>query len=148
MSVFEQKKRHLREGLLYFFSVKKFAFESHRLLVKAYDEVALNEISAVTGFDATKMVILMWKTKNGPKLVEDAELEVLLNEDPYQTQKEFAESLRVAQSTISTRSKALRMIQNQGNWVPYELKPRDLKKRFSRVNNCYNGKNGKVFCIV
>jgi len=25
---------------------------------------------------------------------------------------------------------ALEMIQKQGNWVPYELKPRDLERRF------------------
>jgi len=45
-------------------------------------------------------------------------------------QKELAESLGVAQSTISIRLKALGMIQKQGNWVPYELKPRDLERRF------------------
>jgi len=49
----------------------------------------------------------MWKTKNvnvwprKPKLVEDAELEALLNEDPRQTQGKFSESFGVAQSTIS-----------------------------------------------
>jgi len=43
MSVFEPKKRHLREVLLYFFSVKKFAVESYRLLVETYAEAALSE---------------------------------------------------------------------------------------------------------
>jgi len=38
MSVFELKKRHFREVLLYFFSTKKFAVESHQLLVEAYCE--------------------------------------------------------------------------------------------------------------
>jgi len=42
ISVFEAKKRHLREVLLYFFSVKKFAIESHRLLVENYSEAILN----------------------------------------------------------------------------------------------------------
>jgi len=37
-------------------------------------------------------------------LVENAELEALLIEDPCQRQEEFAESLGVAQSTISTHS--------------------------------------------
>jgi len=40
MSVFEPKKIHLQEILFYFFSVKKSAFASHRLLVEAYDEAA------------------------------------------------------------------------------------------------------------
>jgi len=41
-----------------------------------------------------------------------------------------AKSLAVVQSTISMPLKALRMIQKQGNWIPYELNPRDLKRRF------------------
>jgi len=41
--VFEAKKRHLREVLLYFFNVKKSAVESHQLFIEAYGEAALNE---------------------------------------------------------------------------------------------------------
>jgi len=61
-----------------------------------------------------------------------------------------AESLEIAHSIISIRLKALGIIQKQGNWVSYGLKLRDLERPgiFSRVNNCSNGKNGKVFCIV
>jgi len=33
-------------------------------------------------------------------------------------------------STISYRLKPLRMIQKQGNWVLYELKPRNVERRF------------------
>jgi len=42
LAIFEPKKRHLREILLYFFNVTKSALESHRLLVETYDEAALN----------------------------------------------------------------------------------------------------------
>jgi len=45
-------------------------------------------------------------------------------------QEELVQSLGIAQSTISMRLVALEMIQKQGNWVPYELKPRDLERRF------------------
>jgi len=38
--------------------------------------------------------------------------------------------LEVAQSTTLMRLKTLEMIQKQENWVSYELKPRDLEKRF------------------
>ena len=34
------------------------------------------------------------------------------------------------------------MIQKQGNWVPYELKPRDVERRL-HVNSCLKGKDGK-----
>ena len=57
-------------------------------------------------------------------MYENAELETLLDEDSYQTQKELALTLEVTQQTISYRLKSLGMIQKQRNWVPYELKKR------------------------
>ena len=38
--------------------------------------------------------------------------------------------MRVAQAAISKRLKAAGYIQKQGNWVPHELKTRDVEKRF------------------
>jgi len=61
-------------------------------------------------------------------MYEDAELEALLDEDSCQTQKELALTLGVIQQTISYRLKSLEMIQKQGNWVPYELKPRNVER--------------------
>jgi len=69
------------------------------------------------------------KERSGrPKVYEDAE--TLLDEDSYQTQKELVLTLAVTQQTISYRLKSLRMIQKQGNWIPYELKPRNVERRF------------------
>ena len=71
------------------------------------------------------------KERSGrPKVYEDAELEALLDEDSCQTQKELALTLGVTQQTISYRLKSLGMIQKQGNWVPYELKSRNVERRF------------------
>ena len=42
---------------------------------------------------------------------------------------ELAESLGVDHTTVSKRLKVLGMIQKQGHWVPYELKPRDVERR-------------------
>jgi len=63
-------------------------------------------------------------------MYKDAELEALLDEDSCQTQKELAFTLGVTQQTISYRLKSLGMIQKQGNWIPYELKPRNVERRF------------------
>ena len=65
-----------------------------------------------------------------PKKFEDEELETLLDEDCCQTQEELAESLGVTQAAISKRLKAAGYIQMQGNWVPHELKPRVVERRF------------------
>ena len=64
------------------------------------------------------------------KKFEGEELEALLDEDCCQTQEELAESLGVTQTVISKRLKAAGYIQKQGNWVPNELKPRDVERRF------------------
>ena len=87
----------------------------------------------MSGFKSLKTVNLTSKTKNvaeGRKWTnEDAELEALLDEDSCQKQKELALTLGVTQ-TISYRLKSLGMIQKQGNCVPYELKPRNIERRF------------------
>ena len=70
------------------------------------------------------------KRPRQPKKFEGEELEALLDEDCCQTQEELAESLGVTQADISKRLKAAGYIQKQGNWVPHELKPRDVEKRF------------------
>jgi len=37
--------------------------------------------------------------------------------------------LGVTQQAVSVRLRAMGMIQKQGNWMPYELKSRDVEKR-------------------
>ena len=60
---------------------------------------------------------------------EDEELEALFGEDCCQLQEELPESLRVTQAAISKRLKAAGYIQKRGNWVPHELKSRDVEGR-------------------
>ncbi|UYV74653.1 SETMAR [Cordylochernes scorpioides] len=64
-----------------------------------------------------------------PIKFEDAELEALLDEDSSQTQEELTETLGVTQQAISNRLKVMGMVQKQGNWVPYELKPGNIERR-------------------
>ena len=137
MSNFVLTKQHLQEVLIFCFNWKKNAAEAHRTLVEVYD-------------DDTAPTDKEWlrRFKNGdfsvedslalePKKFEDKELEALLEEDQSQAsrikrkrRRIIAESLKVTQQTVSVRLRAMRMIQKQGNWVPYELKPRDVERRF------------------
>jgi len=133
MSSFEPNKRHLQELSIYFFNLKKSVAEAHRLLVEAYDNAALSERSCREWFQKFKNseFDVEDKERSGrPKVYEDMELDALLDEDSCQTQKELALTLGVTQQTISYRLKSLRMIQKQGNWIPYELKPRNVERRF------------------
>ena len=54
-----------------------------------------------------------------PKKFQNAELEAIL-----------ADALGVDHSTVSKRLKAMAMISKQGNWVPYQLKPRVVERRY------------------
>jgi len=131
----------------------KSVTESYRLLVEVYGEAVLNETICRDWFRRFKSDDFDVKDKEcteRPKLVEDAELEASFDEDPCQTQEEFAESLRITRSIIFMRLKQLGMIQKQGNWVPYKLKPKDVERSFFTCEQLLQllDKKGKMFCIV
>ena len=126
-------KVFLRGILLHYFNMKKKAAESHRILVEVYGDHALAERTCQKWFARFKSgnFDLEDEERPGePKKFENEELEALLDEDPSQTQEELANTLGVAQQTISDRLKAMGMIRKVGHWVPYELKPRDVERRF------------------
>ena len=101
------------------------------MLVEVYDDTAPIDKSC-REFDISRMEISALKTSLvlDSQNFEDKELEALLEEDQSQTQEELAESLGVIQQAVSVRLRAMGMIQKQGNCVPYELKPRDVERRF------------------
>ena len=133
MSNFVPEKVFSRGVLLHYFNMKKTAAESHRILVELYGEHALAEQTCQKWFVRFKSGDFGLEDEESPghlKKFEDEELEALLDEDCCQTQEELAESLGVTQADISKCLKASRYIQKQENWVPHELKPRDVERRF------------------
>ena len=113
MSVFEPNYRHLREVLIFRGHLKKTAVDAHRIRFRS------GEFNVEDRHGGGK-----------EKSFEDSKLEALLAENSCQTQEELAESLEVNQQAISKRLKAMGMIRKQGNWVPYELESRDVKRHF------------------
>ena len=133
MSNFVPKKVFLRGVLLHYFNMKKTAAKSHRILVEVYGEHALAQRTWQKWFARFKSGDFGLEDEERPgqpKQFEDEEMEVLLDENCGQTQEELAESLVVTQAAISKLLKAAGYIQKQGNWVPHELKPRDVERRF------------------
>lgn len=53
-----------------------------------------------------------------------------MDQDLCQSQEELAETLEVTQQVMSNLLKAMGMLQKQENWVPYELKSRNVERRF------------------
>ena len=114
------------------FDMKESAVETHRMLSNTYDEAAISERTCREWFQRFKNGDFDVEDRHSggrEKVFEDAELEALLDQDSYQNQEELARLLGVTQQAISKRFKVMRMIQKQGNWVPYELKPRDVERR-------------------
>lgn len=132
MSNFVPEKEHLRHALLFLFHQKKKAVESHRLLVETYGEHAPSIKTCETWFRKFKsgdFDLKDSKRSGRPKTFVDAELQELLDEDPTQTQKQLAETLNVAQETISDRLRAMGKIQKLGRWVPHALNDRQMENR-------------------
>ena len=127
------EKVFLRGVLLHYFNMKKTVAESHRILVEVYGEHALAERTCQKWFARFKsgdFGLEAEERPGQPKKFEDEELEALVDEDCCQTQEELAKSLGVTQAAISKRLKAAGYIQKQGNWVPHELEPIDVERRF------------------
>ncbi|KAG5319839.1 MOS1T transposase, partial [Pseudoatta argentina] len=123
MSIFVPNKVYLRGILLHYFIQKKSAAEAHRILVQTYGDNALSDTTCRDWFR---------RFKNNDFQLEDKERS--------QTLSELGEILQVDESSVSKRLKGLGMIQKQGHWVSYELKPRDVERRFGtkRWNNKRN----------
>ncbi|EGI65401.1 Mariner Mos1 transposase, partial [Acromyrmex echinatior] len=118
--------------LIFCFNMKKPAAEAHRMLSNTYGEAAISERTCREWFQRFKDGDFDVEDHSGgrEKVFEDEELEALLDQDLCQNQEELARSLGVAQQAILKRLKVMGMIQKQGNWVPYELKLRDVERRF------------------
>ncbi|KAG5317193.1 MOS1T transposase, partial [Pseudoatta argentina] len=123
MSIFVPNKVYLRGILLHYIIQKKSAAEAHTILVQTCRDWFRR-------FKNNDFELEDKERSGAPKKFQDKELEQLLDEDPSQTLSELGKILQVDESTVSKRLKGLGMIQKQGHWVPYELKPRDVERRF------------------
>ena len=133
MSDFVPNNRHLQEVLIFFYHLKKTTAEAHRELQKVNGDAALSETTCCDWFRRFKDgdFDLDDRSREGrPKTFEDAELEALLDENPCQTQEELALALAVTRQAISKQLHALGIIEKQRTWFPYDLKPRDVERRF------------------
>ncbi|UYV61439.1 SETMAR, partial [Cordylochernes scorpioides] len=127
---------------------KKSATDGHRLLCEAYGKHALSIKSCEYWFRRFKSGDFDTRDKERggrPIKFEDAELEALLDEDSSQTQEELAETLGVTQQAISNRLKVMGMVQKQGNWVPYELKPGNIERHICTCELLLKRQNRKGF---
>lgn len=132
MSTFVPTKRHLREALLLCFNLKKSPTDGYQMLLEVYGKHAPSRSTCEFWFRRFKNGDFDTEDKERsgrPEMFEDADLEAILDQDQCQTQEQLAESLGVNQSSVCRRLKVMGMIQKQGNWLPYDLQPRDIERR-------------------
>ncbi|UYV78810.1 hypothetical protein LAZ67_16002856 [Cordylochernes scorpioides] len=130
------------------FVVQKSATDGHQLLCEAYGKHALSIKSCEYWFRRFKSGDFDTRDKERggrPIKFKNAELEALLDEDSSQTQEELAETLGVTQQAISNSLKVMGMVQKQGNWVPYELKPGNIERRICTCELLLKRQNRKGF---
>ncbi|GFW15325.1 mariner Mos1 transposase [Trichonephila clavipes] len=127
--------------------MKKSVAEANRMLSNTYGEAAISERTCREWFQRFKNGDFEVEDQHGcgrEKVFKDAELEALLDQDSCQTQ-ESAGSLGVTQQAISKCLKVMGMIQKHGNWVPYELKLRDVERRLFACKQLFARQRGKGF---
>ena len=132
MSIYIPRKKYFREVKLYYYIAKKTAVERHSLLVEIYVEHAPSITICINWFCWCRNDNYYTKDKDHGRPIkefEDKELEMLLDENPWQTQNELADTLNVTQQCISQRLKGIGMIRKLCNWLPYELTERDIQRQ-------------------
>ena len=126
-------KQHLLEVLIFCFNWKKSAAEAHRMLVEVYDDTAPTDKSCREWFSTFQgWRFQRWKQASLwiAKKIRRQRITGITWRRSESMQEELAESLEVTQQAVSVRLRAMGMIQKQGNWMLYELKPRDVERRF------------------
>ncbi|KAG5319042.1 MOS1T transposase, partial [Pseudoatta argentina] len=124
-------KVYLRGILLHYFIRKKSAAEAHRILVQTYGDNALSDTTCRDWFRRFKNNDFQLEDKErsgAPKKFQDKELEQLLDEKYYKLMSQ------------------LQLF--QGHWVPYELKPRDIERRFGTCELLLQRQKRKGFLIT
>ena len=143
MFAFVPNKVYLRGILLNYCIQNKSADEAHRILVETYGDNALSDTTCRDWFRRFKNMILNLRIKN--VLAQRKNVKTTNEDRSPQAPAELGKTLQVGESTVSKRLKVLGKIQKQGQWVPYELKPRDVEQRFvtcelllqRQKRNCY-----------
>jgi len=140
MSNFVLTKQHLREILIFCFNWKKSAAEAatHRMLVEVYGSFMVTLLQLINhvgnDFDVSRMEISVLKTSFAPDSQKN-----LKNRQRIKgiTRRRSESNARGACRSIGGNSTShFCMIESYGNdsktrkWVLYELKPRDVERRF------------------
>ena len=136
--------------MIFCFNWKKSAAEAHRMLVEVYGDTAPTDKSVGNGFDVSRMEISalrqasLWTTKK----IRRQRIRGITRR---RSESNARGACRIiggnSTSLYSVRLRAMGMIQKQKNWVLYELKLRDVERRFFTCEQLIQRQQRKGFCI-
>ena len=105
---------------MFTFIIKITSAECCRMLVETYGHNAPSESICrpwFIRFNNHNFDLEDKERKRAPKRFEDKDLEVILDEDLYQSETKLAEALNVTQQCISKQLHRIGMVQKKGNWL-------------------------------
>jgi len=117
-------KENIRFSIHFAFHLKKNAAEAIAMICAAYGENAVSHTTCRRWYQKFRQgdFSLEDEPRAGrPQKIETDELQVLLETNSAQTEKELAEQLGVTQQAISIRLHTMGKIQKESRWVPHEL---------------------------
>lgn len=132
----EDHKFIIRAALLYDFKLGKNAAESHRSIIKAFGEDAINKRQCQNWFQRFKSgnEDLHDQPRSGrPQEVVDADLLNAIEIDPSLSSRELAEMFNLDHGSILKHLHQLGKVNRTGKWVPHVL-TQDNKN--TRINVC------------
>ena len=131
-SVFESNSRHVREVLIFCFKLKKTAAEVHRMLSSTYGEAALSEITYRDWSQRFKSGDFDVEDRHGgeKKNFKRFRIRGIICWRIVPNARSIGKSLEVTQQAISKYLRAMGTNQKLGNWVLYQLKRRNIERRF------------------
>jgi len=132
-------KEHIRFSIHFVFHLKKNVAEATAMICAAYGENAISHITCRRWYKKFRQGDFNLEDEpriGRPQKIEMNELQILLDINSAQTEKELAEQLGITQQAISTRLHTMRKVQKESRWVSHELSE-DNKNRL-RDFDCYS----------
>lgn len=150
MEAFVPNKQHLREVMVHYFLLEKSGTETFRLLRKVYGDHDHSPCLATVNnwfqrFRTGDFEVEDKEREGAPKKLQDEELKNILEQDNTLRLVDMAAILNIDGSTVGKRLHAMGMVQKYGNWLPHDLKEKDVERRLVTCEMLLEQQNRKSF---
>lgn len=128
----EVNKAHIRHCMMFMFNLGKTVMETRQWIWEAYGEDSVGLTTVKDWFAKFKRgeFNLDDKPRSGRlKETQDNDIKRLLEKDNTQSTRDIAKKLKINQSTVQRRLRAMGMILKATRWIPHDLSERNKSDR-------------------